>query len=236
MANLGDILNDVLRCNMRRPQKEVFFADFIYEAPTMQIEVLEKPKARPIPEKVPVQFRPLAKAVSDYFRNPTQYIDMSTLQHNYNEIYNVCVQNLETVAGLKRLGSGHYSKVYGIDDNHVLKIVNDSDEGYASFVKNVRGIDNPHFPKIYYSGVWGGKQVYILERLTPKPKTEYGYETIGRIRSMFCEEQEENPFVTVAHSIREASKILLKNRLVTDLHGDNMMWRGDCPVVTDPAG
>ena len=160
---------------------------------------------------------------------------METLQlrEGWSNTYVVEGQPLSEAIGLELLGSGHFSKVYAIDETRVLKVVYKNDSGYARFVSVIRGSKNPHFPKIFYSGVWGGKQVYILERLQSEAKT-LNEDAGSAFRDLM--QMSENPFVTFATDfLAEASKILRENNLLNDFHSQNLMWRGDIPVVSDPS-
>src|SRR3546814_7013154 len=59
----------------------------------------------------------------------------------------------------------HYSIVYGIDENHVLKVAKQNDSGYARYADAAKKHKkNPHFPKILYSGEIAGKSIYVLDR------------------------------------------------------------------------
>jgi len=160
-------------------------------------------------------------------------IDLDNLEPYGREGFIVRKKSFEAFAGIEKLGYGCYSNVYALDDKRALKIVKGTDEGYARFVEIVRANPgNIHLPKVYYSGVWAGKTVYVIERLQEGP------DAVNRVFRDLVKRGSDgvgldgNPFISVASSILEVAK-LLEGRC-NDLHSGNVMFRGDCPVVTDP--
>ena len=191
--------------------------------------------------KMPSYLEPIKAKIVDYFENPQKYLDFNTLQKSYewdstDRTHSIELQTLAKATGLKHLGAGNYSDVYDMADGSVLKIVKSTDSGFARFVRAIRPLNNPHFPYILYAGVWGGKQVYILEKLAALPPGVAN----GDYSELHSKAQEAfriagNPFLSYLNpDMAEAAECLAANNLVTDLHGDNLMWRGDTPIVTDP--
>lgn len=188
----------------------------------------------------------IRKAVIDYYANPGKYLDMSTLRHMYDDSYTVKGKTFEEVSGLTKLGSGHYSDVYDVNEKFVLKIVKESDTGYARFANLcLSKPDNPYLPKIYHRGIWGTKEVYVIERLEPSLPADYnipGFEPDcwtskecyirGLINSALCEAR-NNPFLAIMDENLKMIADALKGR-INDLHSDNIMFRGTTPVITDP--
>jgi hypothetical protein len=186
--------------------------------------------------------------VIDYFTNPAKYLDFDTLDYNYalddgRAMYNVQGKSFEQATGIKKLGSGAYSDVYEIDENRVLKIVKRSDKAYEKFADLCREHkNNPHLPKILYRGVWGGKTVYILERLSDScendGETEYGGSQLkDNLRDAIRSggRNSKNPFFSYATPhIAQLAEIVSQGG--TDLHDGNIMFRGNVIVVTDPWG
>lgn len=170
------------------------------------------------------------EAVISYYKNPGKHIDLSNMRDYGDGEYIVKVKTFEKVSGMKKLGSGCYSEVFEIDENRVLKIVNTTDSGYARFVALCKkNRHNPHLPKILYSGQWGGKQIYILERLTEDPYCDDNSYFRQAIR------EAHNPFMTHATpEIAEIARILKDNNMTNDIHNGNVMFRNGVPVVTDP--
>lgn len=115
----------------------------------------------------------LRKQVVDYFKNPHKHIDLSDIEHYDDDRFIVRMTPLDQIMGLEHLGSGCYADVYALDDQRVLKVIKKEDSGYQRYVDLIRKHpNNPHFPKVFYQGKWGQKQVYILERLSAEPVTE----------------------------------------------------------------
>jgi hypothetical protein len=184
----------------------------------------------------------LRKKVEDYYLNDKAGFDIKNARlHNRGfggrpDTYIVEKQDFSTFTGLKFLGSGCYANVYAIDETRVLKIVKTSDSGYARYADVCKNNKNPHLPKILAQGVWGGKQIYILERLTSIQESEHrarGYAFMNAV-SAFAQ-GDENPYLApVAGAFSDCMKILRDNNLANDIHDNNIMMRGDVPVITDP--
>lgn len=202
----------------------------------------------PVAETVPLGLQALKEAVTDYYKNPNKSLDMDSGVMESELFYESGVgyhpgmkfrfKSLEQMLGIEKLGRGHYSDVYAIDDKRALKIVKRGDTGYARFVHDVVRKDpsNPYLPKVYYSGEWGGKTVYILERLSSEPETGDGDEIFSEFKAALRLAKSASKFITIADdNLRRAGQMLLDNDLLSDLHSDNLMFRGDVPVITDPA-
>lgn len=206
-----------------------------------------KPEPKPKPETVPEGLEDLRLAVIDYFENPNKSIDMdSGVRENeyyfpgegYEPAMIFKFKSLEKTLGIEKLGRGHYSDVYAIDDKRALKIVKRGDSGYARFVKDVVRKDpsNPYLPKVYYTGEWAGKTVYIIERLSTDPETLNREEVFSEFKAALRLAKSSAKFITISDDdLRRAGQMLLDNNLFSDLHSDNLMFRGDVPVITDPA-
>lgn len=214
--------------------------------------VAETPKA----EKLPKGLSAIRKTVIEYLTNPQKFADMSApakmgkmwRDNDNGESEQVATitfycRSFEEVTGLKKLGSGHYSDVYALDETRVLKIVKQGDSGYRRFVNTIRGVKNIFLPKIYYSGEWAGKQVYILERLSnvPGADKENGLDYDSRdLKDSFRAALRSvgrggsNPFMVASPELVAVAKIMSEGNFDNDLHGDNIMFRGDTPVITDP--
>jgi hypothetical protein len=184
----------------------------------------------------------LRKKVEDYYLNDKAGFDMATARlhnrgrHGQGDTYIVEKQDFSTFTGLKFLGSGCYAMVYAIDETRVLKIVKTSDSGYARFAAICKNNKNPHLPKIIAEAVWGGKQIYILERLTAFSESEHSDRGYAFMRALeACAHGGENPYLApVEGSFAEVMKIMRDNNLANDIHDNNIMMRGDVPVITDP--
>lgn len=176
------------------------------------------------------KYHSLKQKVVDYYTNPFNYIVPGSGEiDRYNKLsISGTLRPLGDVLELEFLGEGHYADVYAIDEDKALKIVKHEDTGYARFVRAIKGKSNPHFPKIFYQANWGSHEIYILERLNEDHDNDdfrSAVKMIGR----------GNPFVKcVDKHIEEAAKLLHSERLCTDLHAGNVMFRGTVPVITDP--
>jgi hypothetical protein len=185
----------------------------------------------------PMTLRELRRAVTDYYKNPQKYIDPASFEHSRREIYQVRLRPLHKVLGIERLGGGAYADVYALDEHRVLKIVRKTDEGYKRFIrksKNKSVSGNPYLPVVHFRGKWGGKEVYILERLESGEGRDDTYAFIRAVS--FLQENEENPFFEVKADpcLLEVVDVLANSDCLNDLHDGNVMWRGDQPVITDP--
>lgn len=144
--------------------------------------------------------------------------------------YVVCKRSCQCpTEELDLLGQGNWSRVYALDDRRALKIAR-QDDGYrrfAAFAAMNKG--NPHLPVIHYAGVWGDKDVYVLERLD-RVDTE--------LADQFCEAVKNalNPFLTLTSpAMAEIAKLMNEQNLLNDLCPRNVMRREDGTIViTDP--
>jgi hypothetical protein len=193
----------------------------------------------------------------EYYENPRKYMDEKNFTVEYGEI-RFPIKPVEEVIGLKKLGSGCYSDVYEINATTVLKVVKHEDSGYARFVKMCQEMKgNRYLPRILYSGKWGQKTVYVLERLNEyknrDDRDDYSdrqpgviwvdyYEHARRnkmneqFRKALKSRDADNPFMGIIDpELRAVAKALRDRDLLGDLHGGNVMWRGETLVVTDPS-
>lgn len=133
--------------------------------------------------------------------------------------------------GLELLGSGSFGHVYALNDRLVLKVVKNGDKAYQRFVELARANQhNPHFPRIYMAKKWGPHWVYLLERLSSTHHVNRDY------LASLIQVTMVNPYVTINDPhIEECVRLLKENDLTNDCYGRNLMMRGECPVVTDPA-
>lgn len=139
----------------------------------------------------------------------------------------------------KMLGDGHFSTVFDLGNGRVLKVANlNDDPGYEWFVSKIKNIrDNPFLPRVFFSGMWNGKRVYILEKLEPiwqREKTAPGaYDCYRNVRDAINEGG--NPYLTVTDvHLLQVIEVLRSSKYSLDLHDENVMMRGDQPVITDP--
>lgn len=228
-----------------RLTKAPAFADILDDAlAARDAKVVDTAASEPLSRKL----RELRKSFIDYYKSPEKFLDFSTLRDRGDGEYYVEGKSFQEVTGLSRLGSGAFANVYAIDERRVLKVIKTSDSGYAKFVRLVRANPgNPHLPRIYYSGEWAGKQVYILERLEDMSSPDVRVNPFSRrgdtineyFRDAIRRGAGDNPFVTLAtEHLREAARLL--DGLTDDLHSGNVMFRVNADgsrtaVVTDPS-
>ena len=182
----------------------------------------------------------LRRDALEYWANPSKYLDLSSVVEYDEDCGRFLINGMSfaDALGIQRLGSGCYATVYALDDKRVLKVIKTQDTGYARYVKFCKANKtNQHLPKIYYSGVWGEKQVYILERLRECRQSDDYYsgnisadnKMISSFRSLL-RGREKNPFIT-----KDAQDLVdFLGDGDNDLHSGNFMFRGDTLVVTDP--
>lgn len=129
------------------------------------------------------------------------------------------------------LGSGHYSTVYALSPSLALKFAF-HDGCYFRYVQGIirelKG--NPYVPRIFAYYDCGDYDAYVIERLE-RPLNEQWYD-VGRLTEIAdtgnldrCLNSEELAIMTWLH----------RQKLCNDFHEDNIMFRGNQPVIIDPA-
>lgn len=221
----------------------------------------------------------------DYHENPARFLDMSTLapydRHGDQAVFTVRGKSFGEACGLQALGSGLYATAYAIDEKRVLKVISQRDDAYERYVNNVvrKLRNNPYVPRIYYSGTWGPKTVYIMERLNETCIDGYKICGINRyemnrheIRALEKQHKQQleklneenkhrellssafrnavatiysairrnqgmpsNPFMHYDPKLVEVVTLMREHGTYNDFHSGNVMFRGDTPVITDPA-
>lgn len=139
---------------------------------------------------------------------------------------------LEVDFGCKYLGGGCYAHVFALDENRVLKILKNVDEGYERFVRKARRSWSPWLPRIHYSGKWGTARVFILERLeTDENKAS----EIASAINYLSEHGLDSPWLVCPdEGLKSVIEYLIENDCCNDIHDGNIMFRGGQPVITDP--
>ncbi len=177
-------------------------------------------------------------AVENYYSGDMKrHIIFDTLRHDYDDRWVCELATFEAVSGMKLLGEGMYAKVYALGPNKVLKIIQNSDDGYARFAEKCKEMKgNPYLPRILWTGVWGGKRVYILERLSMEaPEGIDTYDTKDYFAQALRSRSSRNPFLVPNKELLAVITLLQQSGWTSDLHHGNIMFRGATPVVTDPA-
>lgn len=191
------------------------------------------------------KFSRLKARFTEYQRDPKQFIDWDNGQVEGNR-YFAPMHKLTSVCDITYLGCGSFSSVYVIneDPRFVLKVVNNRDDEYARFVRfiNTEAAPNPYYPRVFYESNWGGKQVYILERLySPDPYLDRkNYQLIQQFidaLSALSNVSRQNPFYTYLAEpyIYSAVQELSERGMLWDCTGENVLMRFDgTPVISDP--
>ena len=180
-----------------------------------------------------------------YMENPNQYFDLDSAWHYDEDIYKITKKPLSTVLGLKTLGRGHFSAVFDLGDDRVLKINHEGkhDAGYHAFAEYAMVNPSPHLPKIYHIDTWAGHHVYVIEKL--EEPTQFDRQLMlqlsrtehdpSRPMSKFLKPDVVGPeFPLLVQRLRDQCSGSWSMRW--DLHDENMMMRGDTIVITDPWG
>ena len=187
----------------------------------------------------------LRREFTAYYANPMAHIDSKSIDEWNLEKgeYLVKCKPVSEVLNIPLLGSGAYANVYAISETKVLKVLKSEDTGYSRFVETIKGRNNKHLPVIYFSGIWAGKQVFILERLQTTSSdpiiSEKGWNrgedvTYAMFTTALRACVEDNPFITADKELREIAS-MKQEYSWDDIHSANVMFRGNVPVITDPA-
>lgn len=137
------------------------------------------------------------------------------------------------------IGTGFYSQVYARpQDNFVIKIFRE-DKGYSTFLQYItQNSNNPYVPKLKGKIIKLPNDYYVirLEKLKRMDndlfkKIEWAANN-DHDKPLIQELNDKYPgLLEFVRSLRQMS---YDNKVMYDLHGGNMMMRGDTPVVTDP--
>lgn len=173
-----------------------------------------------------------AFGVSDQSLSPNDVVNKWFVQHGWNII-----------------STGHWSRVYEnpAQPNWVLKVMPGRDRGYMRFWSIAKNSNNIHFPEVGKMGVMdipGGQSVYcvMIEKLSPtcydKPLQKLLF------RNLYSRQKDEavaEQWPTWYDAFLEIYKVLRKTNsqdgrywYQNDLGGQNIMWRGNIPVIIDP--
>jgi hypothetical protein len=142
------------------------------------------------------------------------------------------------------IGDGAFAGVFAKpDDPYVIKIY-DPDPGYEKYLKYVvANQTNPHVPKLRGRPVRLGSSIRIvrIEKLSPV-KTPEQHDVYEKIRNYVDDFGKDYAYSIINQKIVDGMfpKIgpllqeLSANKQILDLGKQNVMFRGDIPVITDP--
>ena len=152
--------------------------------------------------------------------------------------------------GFKKIGnvSSFAHVFYHPNLNYILKLF-EKDDGYIEFYKlAIQHQNNPHFPKFRGKMMKVNKRFYAIriEKLTElanSPSAEpifrgaQAYLRANGFSGSYIEQiKNEFPLFLEALDIIKDCLNTSNVNLRFDLHNENIMMRGECPVITDPFG
>ena len=130
----------------------------------------------------------------------------------------------------KKFGSGKYASVYGNQKYPFVIKVFQKDSAYMRWLKFcLSNRDNPYVPKIKGKVLKITPMVYAirLEKLSP------GYIT-SEFNREYSQWQKDPNYKTQDAALQQVFDFFEPNRKLLDLHGENVMMRGDQLVIIDP--
>jgi hypothetical protein len=132
--------------------------------------------------------------------------------------------------GFSLLGSGKYASVYGNPKyDYVLKVFM-KDSAYLKWIEFVqKNKGNPYVPKVKGKVVKITPTFYAI-RLEKLSKFTSG----GQFMKDFSAWQKDNSFKSSDQNIQDILDYFGKHKKLLDLHGENMMMRGNQLVIIDP--
>lgn len=132
--------------------------------------------------------------------------------------------------GFKRLGTGKYASVYGNEKYPYVIKVFQKDSAYLRWIKfALNNKNNPYVPKIRGKVVKITPMIFAirLEKLTP------GY-LEGDFANEYYNWEEDNNYQSSDPNIQQVLDFFAQNKKLLDLHGENVMYRGNQLVIVDP--
>lgn len=165
--------------------------------------------------------------------------ELSKLRKDLSHIKNVDTRDtswMYTVGGLMQsrgfatLGSGKYGSVFGHSKYPYVVKVFMKDSAYLRWIKfAMDNKNNPYVPKIRGKVLKITPMIYAirLEKLTPGTFT-------GPFAKAYMNWQNDPSYQSDDKNIQDILDYFSKNKKLLDLHGENIMMRGDQLVVIDP--
>lgn len=181
---------------------------------------------------------------------------------DYDQTKTTQKKNILKQNGWREIGSGFFSTVYANRNvkDKVLKVFKGQDKGWTRYYSLAKRSDNPHFPIVSRLGVLDllGEPHYccLMEKLEPaflnhdSETNDFAW-AIKRYmhhRDEYFVDLYEEKYPDLMEALNEIGKLALpwtpgpNSRLrsgdtmkyALDMKPDNIMWRGDIPVFTDP--
>ena len=132
--------------------------------------------------------------------------------------------------GFKLLGAGKYASVYGKPSyDYVIKVFM-KDSAYLKWIKFAKDHqDNPYMPRVKGKVLKISDYIYAirLEKLTT------GDYTKTKFFKEYSTWQKDNSYVSSDENIQEVLVEFGKNKKLIDIHGENVMFRGEQLVIID---
>ena len=184
---------------------------------------------------------------NDQFLNSFMRINELTRPQKSNHAANILHD-----AGYKVLGRGSFGSVFEKPGaNYVLKLFEEYDVAYRSFIDLVRRFPNPHFPKFYGKLVRVSDEYYAIrmEKLDPYRGNEemirvyimnrdYKPDKRDLHRQFYLDILDAKDFMEENPSLKEACGLIIDHlapHFRIDIKQDNLMVRGKTTIViTDP--
>lgn len=196
----------------------------------------------------PVALKEVKAIFIDYINNPEKYL--GTISFRNTETVSFNVLPFEEVLGKALLGEGHYSSVYDFNAKYCIKINNlTKDLIYPKFANFVKRNPMECFPRIVYMEYWDKHLIIIMEKLETL-KTHESNVITEIVRSFTnnndMPRMEPNSFLNIPDAFYTALGMLKKEfirienylgrdeYISWDIHGGNIMKRGNVPVIVDP--
>ena len=146
----------------------------------------------------------------------------------------------------KLIGSGYYAMVFSRPaDQFVLKIF-ENDPGYLHFLKFIKNSpSNIHLPKIKGRPIRLNKRFTMIriERLSTANESQRDYNYVIKKYSRELEYEildSDNRYILKAEypalldTIDTLYQSIKNTNINLDLHEENVLYRGNIPVITDP--
>jgi hypothetical protein len=133
--------------------------------------------------------------------------------------------------GFKLLGAGKYASVYGkASYDHVIKVFM-KDSAYLRWIKFAKDHEgNPYVPKVRGKVLKISEYIYAI-RLEKLSAGNFGS---TEFYTEFAKWQRDGSYVSSDPDIQVILEEFSKNKKLLDLHGENVMFRGNQLVIVDP--
>jgi hypothetical protein len=174
----------------------------------------------------------------DYYTNPfnyryeQEYNDDRPRVDSYGNLRGRVkpLSDVMSESGFPELGHGHFSVVFQVTDELVLKVnCNIDDKSYARYIDwCTKHQSNPYVPRVYYRTEIGSTRVYLLERLEPADSYQKVAQAIPSLHNLV------RAGLPIKIECPHIAELMTYAENFHDCRGDNIMMRGTQPVFSDP--